>query len=123
VTVRAQRRLAYGLLMFVALTAAWFAGSAAASAERSKERAQELAEAQYADCVQHNVVQADARRATLAVINAALDSRELNAEQLAVLDRIEATTIENYPFRDCSEEGIDAYFADPPADPALEETP
>jgi hypothetical protein len=74
----------------------------------------------FAACVQHNVVQSDARTATIATFRALVDG-DLTVDEQIIYDRVVTTATAGYPYRDCSPVGIAAYFADPPPDPALEE--
>jgi hypothetical protein len=43
---------------------------------------------------------------------------ELTPEQQAILDRYTLSVEDGFPFRDCSEAGIEAYYENPPVDPA-----
>lgn len=79
-------------------------------------------EARYTTCVNHNVDFKIIREALRqSILTFADDPDSLTAEEQAALDGYVAALTAGMEYRDCSKSGIDFYYANPPADPALTE--
>lgn len=79
------------------------------------------ATARISACVQDNVTTGNVRAAVVSgLLTFVPDPANLTAEQTAALNAYEGAVAAILKFRDCSPEGITAYYASPPLDPALE---
>jgi hypothetical protein len=71
-------------------------------------------------CVQDNVsTQKDRDALVGSLITLADDPNKLTTEEQALVDAYSKRVEELLPFRDCSEDGIEAYYNNLPPDPAL----
>lgn len=100
----------------------------------SNQRAQDLADSRVAACRQYNVQQQRAREASVQIATSAVitgltqlasDPAHLTPEEMQIRSRVVAqvtaaagaTATAQYPFRDCSAEGIRRFLEHPPPDP------
>lgn len=127
--LRADRRSKAGIIFgIIGVTVAIIATIYAISARDTSRDVKELNEAVIADradarvaaCVQYNVQRDEVRRAVKdALVALAPPSQPLTPAQREVVDRYAAEVDAKLPYRDCTPAGLDAYFKNPPTDPAL----
>lgn len=80
-------------------------------------------ESRESSCIQANVTTKANREALVNGLLAVFPpGQELSENQKKVVERYSAQVEEALPYRDCSEKGVNAYFRDPPVDPALPPT-
>lgn len=93
---------------------------AAAEANDNAEQIEaDRAQALSSGCIQYNVQRAQTRAALKLSLRALAPPGDLTPAQQAALDGYGRAVDEQLPFRDCSPAGIDAYYREPPKDPAV----
>lgn len=71
-------------------------------------------------CIQFNVTTQGQRTALHnALLTFVPDPDNMTAEQKTSLTKFDDAVENALPYRDCSDDGIDAYYSDPPPDPAV----
>ncbi len=74
-------------------------------------------------CIQFNAQRAEIRAALKdSLVTLVPDPAAISENQRAQLDRYSTSVDAKLPFRDCTPSGLEQYFKNPPADPALTPT-
>jgi hypothetical protein len=108
--------------IMVGLLATIYAINADETADRVSDLQEQVAadqeEARHSACIQFNVQRNEVRGALKASL-LTLARAPITPEQQIIVDKYNTEVDESLPYRDCSEDGIAAYFKTPPKDPAL----
>jgi hypothetical protein len=81
-------------------------------------RQRETTEARISSCVQFNVQRAETRAAMKLALGSLVPTTATEQQRLA-LETYGKSVDLGLPYRNCSPEGIEAYFKSPPKDPAI----
>jgi hypothetical protein len=116
---RKGRNIMTGCLVVLVLAIVSTVWGVSSVRDNVRENEANRAQARISACVQANVTTERQRAALVSsILTFADDPLNLSPGEQALLDRYTAEVEKQLPYRDCSPEGIDLYYEDPPADPA-----